>query len=197
MDPTEPEETTASEPMNVEVPSDGTDSSKESGAPEFVTLEKRFWALKDVLRVILILLTLAVAGALTLVLLPQSTVDGMIQKIQARHAVSSPEQIAFLYLGDETANNELRVRGVVRNITAVPIEQLDAIVRLFAHDRRLLETTVVRMSKETINTGEISQFELVYPNYGSEFGSYSVEFKLRQGSVVPYKDMRTIQPRAN
>jgi hypothetical protein len=51
------------------------------------------------------------------------------------------------------------------------------------------------MSKETIDPGAIAQFELVYPKYEAEFGSYSVEFKLRQGAVVPYKDMRVAQER--
>ncbi len=46
------------------------------------------------------------------------------------------------------------------------------------------------MSKEIISPGEIAQFALVYPDYKQEFGSYSVEFKLRQGTVLPYKDMR-------
>jgi hypothetical protein len=49
---------------------------------------------------------------------------------------------------------------------------------------------VVRMNKETIAPDEVAQFELVYPNYKGDFASYSVEFKLRQGPLVRYKDMR-------
>ena len=59
-----------------------------------------------------------------------------------------------------------------------------------------METTVVRMSKETIAPDEVAQFELVYPNYRSEFASYSVEFKLRQGAIVRYKDMRGTRTQA-
>jgi hypothetical protein len=171
------------------------DAFDELAAPTFVTLEKRHWVLGDVVRVILILLGLAVAGALTIVILPQPMTDRIIRKLEARHSASNPEQIGFLYLGDETAGNEFRVRGVVRNIAARPIDQLDAIIRLYSNNRTLLETAVVRMSRETIDPGAIAQFELVYPEYSSAFGSYSVEFKLRQGSVMPYKDMRTLQER--
>ena len=104
--------------------------------------------------------------------------------------MARPEKIAFLYLGDEVKGTEFQIRGVVRNISPVPIEQLDAAVRFYAHDGTILETTVVRMSKETIAPDEIAQFELVYPNYRMEFAKYSVEFKLREGALVPYKDMR-------
>jgi hypothetical protein len=171
------------------------DVSSEIAAPAFVTLEKRHWVLSDLVRVILILLSLAVAGALAIVFLPQPMADRIIQKLEARHSDSNPEQIGLLYLGDETAGDELRVRGVVRNIAALPIDQLDAFIRLYSHNRTLRETAVVRMSKETIDPGTIAQFELVYPKYGAEFGSYSIEFKLRQGPVIPYKDMRTAQER--
>jgi hypothetical protein len=195
LDPDNTDQTAADKPIPSEAPSDLADSSNEPNAPAFVTLEKQHWILGDLARVILICLSLVAAGALIVVFLPQLTVDRMIQGLEARHAISNPEQIGFLYLGDDSANNELRVRGVVRNITALPIEQLDAIIRLYAHDRTLLETAVVRMSKETIDPGAIAQFELVYPKYEAEFGSYSVEFKLRQGAVVPYKDMRVAQER--
>lgn len=177
--------------------SDVATSGQVAEAPVFATLQRRPWMLIDLLRVLLIVLSLAVAGVLALVLLPQPAVDGLVRNLQARHEVSNPEQIAFLYLGDEIAGNELHIRGVVRNITAVPIEQLDAIVRFYAHDRSLLETTIVRLSKELIGPGEIAQFELVYPNYQMEFTGYSAEFKLRQGSLVPYKDMRTMQAQSN
>jgi hypothetical protein len=196
LNPNEPNQSPLNDEGKAESPADLAASPQEPDVPEFVTLGNRHWVLTDLLRVLLIALSLAVAGALILMLLPQSAFDGLIQNLQARHAVAQPEQIAFLYLGDETANNELRIRGVVRNITAVQVEQLDAIIRLYAHDRSLLETTVIRMSKDTIDPGAIAQFELVYPNYGSQFGSYSVEFKLRQGSIVPYKDMRTFQERS-
>jgi hypothetical protein len=175
--------------------SDVAASSQAVEAPVFATLQRRPWMLIDLLRVLLIVLSLAVAGVLALVLLPQPAVDGLVRNLQARHEGANPEPIAFLYLGDEIANNELHIRGVVRNITAVPIEQLDAIVRFYAYDRSLLETTIVRMSKDIIDPGEIAQFELVYPNYQMEFTGYSAEFKLRQGALVPYKDMRTRQAR--
>jgi hypothetical protein len=158
--------------------------------PEFAILQRRSLALVDLLRALLIAVSLAVAAALILAILPQPSVDRLAQRLLARHGASQPEMIAFLYLGDDLRDGNFRIRGVIRNISTVPIEQLDAAIRLYAHDRSILETTVVRMSKETIDPGDIAQFELVYPDYRQEFGSYSVEFKLRKGDVLPYKDMR-------
>jgi hypothetical protein len=71
------------------------------------------------------------------------------------------------------------------------MEKLDAAVRLYAHNGNILETTIIRMNKETIAPDEVAQFELVYPNYKDELMKYAVEFKLRDGGLVPYKDMRT------
>jgi hypothetical protein len=172
-----------------------TDSSKSAGTPAFGTLEKRHWMLTDLFRVLLIILSLVVAAGFILILLPQPSIDKIAQNLQSRKDAARQEKIAFLYLGDEIANNELHVRGAVRNITPAPIEQLDAIIRFYSHDRILLETTIVRMNKETIAPDEIAQFELVYPNYRLEFGSYSAEFKLRQGDPMLYKDMRATQAR--
>ena len=114
----------------------------------------------------------------------------MAQGLQSRHAGASPEKIALLYLGDETMEGTLRIRGIVRNITADPIEKLDAAIRFFARDGNLLETILVRMDKETIAPDEIARLELVVPNHTMEYAGYALEFKLRQGETVAYKDMR-------
>jgi hypothetical protein len=163
---------------------------KPSSAPEFVTLQRRSWMIADMLRGLLILLSLVVAAGFILILLPQRSVDELAAGIQNRRQSSQPVAIAFLYLGDKIEGNEFRIRGAVRNITTEPIEKLDAVIRLYSHDGSLIETAVVRMNKEIIAPDEIAQFDLVYPDYKSQFASYSVEFKLRQGDFVPYKDMR-------
>mgnify|MGYP001583574744 CR=1 FL=1 len=59
---------------------------------------------------------------------------------------------------------------------------------------QILETAVVRMNREVIAPEEVAQFELVYPNYKMDFGSYSVAVTLRRGALVPYKDMRKTRP---
>jgi hypothetical protein len=158
--------------------------------PSFTTLHAKPWLALDLLRVLLVLLSLVVAAGFTLIVLPQRTVDKMTQRLEARNGVAQQEQLSFLYLGDDVKDNEFHIRGVIRNITTAPIEQLDAAVRLYAHDGNILQTTIVRMNKETIAPDEIAQFELVYPNYRMEFGKYSVDFKLREGGFVSYKDMR-------
>jgi len=185
----EEEEPDHVEPAPAEAAGDRPAVIQAPPAPAFETLQRPF-ALADLLRALLIVISLFVALGLVLVLLPQNAVDGLAQRLLARHQASRPEKIAFLYLGDRLADNAFTIRGVVRNISAEPIEQLDATLRLYAHDGSILETTVVRMNKNTIAPGEIAQFELVYPDYRQDFGSYSVEFKLRQGAVLPYKDMR-------
>jgi hypothetical protein len=158
--------------------------------PSFEILGRRPGLAWDLLRAALLVLALIIAAGLTLVALPQSAVDGLASKFEARYAAAQQEKIALLYLGDDMNGNDFRIRGLVRNISILPIEQLDAAVRLYSHDGTILETTVVRMNKETIAPNETAQFELVYPDYKMDFGSYSVDFKLRQGSPVDYKDMR-------
>jgi hypothetical protein len=160
-------------------------------SPSFATVHAKPWLVTDLLRVLLVLLSLVVAAGFVLIVLPQPTIDKMTQSLEARHGTAQQEMIALLYLGDEVKDNEFHIRGVIRNITTSPIEQLDAAVRLYAHDGTILQTTIVRMNKETITPDEIAQFELVYPNYKMEFAKYSVDFKLRDGGFVSYKDMRT------
>ena len=171
-------------------PADKTPLHASVPEPSFEILGRRPGLIWDALRGALIVLALIVAAGFTLVVMPQSAVDRMAGNLEARHGAEQQEKIALLYLGDDMNGNDFRIRGLVRNISSDPIEQLDAAVRLYSHDGTILETTVVRMSKETVNPNETAQFELVYPNYKMDFGSYSVDFKLRQGSAVDYKDMR-------
>ena len=167
-----------------------TPAASRSSGPALKTLDRRSSAIFDFLRVLLIPLSLIVAAGFLLILLPQSTTDRWVQDLQLRSDASGEEQIALLYLGHQLGDGEFKVRCVVRNITAEPMEQLDAAVRLYSSSGDLLETAIVRMDKENLNPDEIGRFELVYPGYRSEFSSYSVDFKLRRGEFVRYKDMR-------
>ena len=121
----------------------------------------------------------------------QGKFDQFAQTMQERRAGAKQEQLGFLYLGDEVKDKDFHIRGVVRNITDQQLDSLDAAIRLYAPDGRLMQTAVVRMDKETIAPDETAEFHLVYPNYESQIGSYSVDFRWRDGVVVPYKDMRT------
>jgi len=170
-------------------PDDAAEPARQT--PAFQILEARHWILADLFRVFLVILSIVVAAGFVLVLLPQLTVDRIARDLRSRSRNALQEQIAFLYLGDQIENNEFKIRGVVRNVTTAPIEKLDAAIRLYSPDGTVLETTVVRMDKEIIAPDEIAQFNLIYPNYKSEFASYSVEFKLREGALVPYRDMRS------
>ena len=143
------------------------------------------------LRGALILLALVVAGGFILILLPERTVRSMAQLLQATRAAEIPnERIALLYLGDEITGKDFHIRGIVRNISPEPVEKVDAAVRLHASDGSLLETVVARLDLETIAPDATSEFHVVFPDYKGEFGSYSVDFKLRGGDSVPYKDRR-------
>jgi hypothetical protein len=158
------------------------------------TLQSRPSAGMDLLRVALVILTFVVAAGFILILLPQRSVDTMSEGLQARSgAAQKQELIALLYLGDEVKDKEFHIRGVIRNITTQPIEKLDASIRLYGSDGNLLETAIVRMDKETFAPDETAQFDLVYLNYSMQFSRYAVDFKLRQGDLVPYKDMRGLR----
>ncbi len=148
----------------------------------------------DILRAALILLAVCVAIGLILVVLPDGTIDGIAQSLRLRHGeLPQQEPIALLYLGDESNGKEFHVRGVIRNISTLPIEALDAAVRLYAPDGTLTETTIVRMDSEVIAPDATSTFHLKYLDYDGRFGSYSVDFRLRQGTALPFKDMRETQ----
>jgi hypothetical protein len=156
-----------------------------------LALQRRSPVTLDILRGALIMAAIVVVAALLLVLMPQSTVDRMGVALQPRNAPGPPpEKLAFLYLGDEVKDNQFHIRGVVRNISAQPIEQLQATVRLYAPDRTLLETQVVRMDSETVFPNATASFHLSFSEYRGQFGSYSLDFKLAQGDAVPYKDVR-------
>jgi hypothetical protein len=147
--------------------------------------------LSEIMRAALILLALCIAAAFILIMVPEGTVDRMAQSLRLKSGQLPPqERISLLYLGDETKGKEFHIRGVIRNISTQPIEKLDALVRLYAADGSLLETAVVRMDMETIAPDATSSFNLAYPDYAGQFGSYAVDFKLRQGDAVPFKDMR-------
>ena len=160
-------------------------------APSFQTVERPPSAAADLLHGALILLAFVVAAGFILVLIPQGKFDRLAQGIQERRAGAKQEQLAFLYLGDQVQDKDFHIRGLIRNITDQPLENLNADVRLYAPDGRLMETAVVRMDKTTIAPDETSEFHLVYPNYEQQIGSYSVDFRWPDGVVVPYKDMRT------
>jgi len=155
------------------------------------TLQSRPSLAMDLLRVGLVILALVVAAGFILIVLPQRAVDTMSQDLQARSGIAPKQDlVALLYLGDEVKDKEFHVRGVVRNITTQPIEKLDASIRLYGSGGSLLETAIVRMDKETFAPDETAEFHLVYLNYDMQFSRYAVDFKLRQGDLVPYKDMR-------
>ena len=150
----------------------------------------------DLMRGSLIVLSLVVAAGFFLILLPQSTLDGVAESLRLRNApLPVPESISLLYLGDETQGKEFRIRGVIRNISPEPIEKLDAAVRLYASDGTLLETAIVRMDAESIAADATSTFTLSYPDYNGQFARYSLDFKLRQGDILSYKDMRAAHER--
>ena len=147
--------------------------------------------LGEIMRGVLILLALCVAAGLILISMPEGTIDRMAQSLRLRKGETPPQEgISLLYLGDEIKGKEFHIRGVIRNISTQPIEKLDAQIRLYAPDGILIETTVVRMDAEVIAPDATSSFNLAYPDFTGQFGSYSIDFKLRQGQAMPYKDMR-------
>lgn len=146
------------------------------------------WA--DLARALLLLAGVAAAAALLLVLLPDRTFDSMTRALHSRHAGGAAERIALLYLGDAPGDETFRIRAVVRNISADPIDGLDAAVRLYARDGSLTETVIARMDRETVGPGELARLEVALVGGRPQVGAYSVEFKLRGGEALAYRDMR-------
>jgi len=144
----------------------------------------------DLLRILLIVLALVVAAGFVLILIPQVTFDRAAQSLEERSGKAGQEQIALLYLGDEIKDQRFYVHGLIRNITTQPIEKIDAAIRLYFMDGSLAETDLVRMNKETIAPDDTAEFQLVYPDYNSQFGSYAVDFKYRNGDFLFHRDMR-------
>ncbi len=164
--------------------------------PLFQSLQPQTSVAADIIRGALILLAFAVTLSLVTVCLPQGAFDKVAETMRIRKSEPPPqEKIALLYLGDEARGTEFHIRGVVRNIIEAPVEQLDAVIRLYAPDRTLLETAVVRMDSELIPPDAVATFHLTYPEYHKQFGSFSLDFKQRQGDLVPYKDLRAMRVR--
>lgn len=144
----------------------------------------------------LAMLALVVGAGFVLILMPQGAVDRIAGLLAERSPSAPPqEKISFLYLGDEVSDGAFHVRGVVRNITDRPIEKLDATVRFYVPSGQLAETRSVRMDSELIGPDATAQFHLVVPDYRGQFSSYAVEFVLRGGEAVPYKDIRGVRGR--
>lgn len=147
--------------------------------------------LERALRGSLIFLAAIVALGFVVIVLPQGSVGNLVQLFQASRASELPsEKIALLYLGDELRGSDFQIRGIIRNISTEPITKLDAAVRLYSVENVLLETKVVRSDSEIIAPDAVSEFLLVYQHYGGQFSSYSVDFALRTGEPVSYKDRR-------
>ena len=162
--------------------SPGTFPTKTSGA----------WI--DLGRAIILLAGVITLSGVALVLLPQSAVDKIAARLEDRHSAAEHEKIALLYLADEFTNDTFRVRGIIRNIDTAPAERIDAVVRLYSRERALLETVIVRLDKDVIEPNDFARLELTIPGHTEGFAGYAVEFKLREGGVLPYKDMRRQNP---
>jgi hypothetical protein len=165
--------------------------SRARATPDTEAVENRRFLLFGMVRGAILVLSLALAGCLILVLAPETAIEKMTRVMRSTRAAEIPAPpVALLYLGDETKGTEFHIRGFVRNISPRPIESLDASIRLYAPDGSLLETTVARMDVASIPPDATAEFHLVYPDYSGRFTSYSVDFKLRSGEFLPYKDWR-------
>jgi hypothetical protein len=170
-------------------------SNAEYGSPAqqasiFSTPQKPSGIWLDLLRGVLLILSLLIIAAVTLVLLPQRALDTIVHQFESRHSSPIQERIALLYLGDEIENGSFRIRGVVKNIAAGPIEKMDAAVRLYDREGSATKTVLIRLDKEVIDPGAIARLDLVIPNYKMDISGYAVEFQLRDGEKISYKDLR-------
>ena len=144
----------------------------------------------DIGRAVILTVGVIALTGVTLVLLPQNTVEKIAARLESRHNGAEYEKIALIYLADEFTDGAFRIRGIIRNITDAPTERIDGVVRLYNRQRALMETVVVRLDKDIIAPNDFARLELTVPKYNEGFAGYAVEFKLREGGGVPYKDIR-------
>jgi len=149
----------------------------------------------DLCRAVILIAGVVALMGVVLVLLPQKSIDKMAARLESRHGGAEYEKIALIYLADEFTDGAFRIRGVIRNIAADPAERIDAVVRLYNNGRTLLETVVVRLDKEIIAPNDFARLEMTVPGYDEGFAGYAVEFKLREGGILPYKDLRGTIPK--
>jgi hypothetical protein len=156
----------------------------------FATPSQPVW--RDAGRVAILVAAFVAAAAVVLVALPQGAVEALAGRLEARRRTSEPEKVALLYLGDafDEAGGTYRIRGVVRNVSPRPLGQMDAIVRLYNRNRVLLEAVIVRLDKDALAPGDFARLNLTIPKETEGFAGYAVEFKLRGGEALPYKDLR-------
>jgi len=147
-----------------------------------------FWT--DLCRFLILIAGVIALLGVALVALPQSAVDELAARFESRRGGAEQEKIALLFLADEFTGGAFRIRGVIRNISAAPAERIDAVVRLYSRERTLLETVVARLDKDVIEPNDFARLELTVPGHTEGFAGYAVEFKLRDGDILPYKDMR-------
>jgi hypothetical protein len=145
----------------------------------------------DLCRALIIIAGVTALLGVALILLPQSAVDKIAARLEIRHRGAEHEKIALIYLTDEFTDGAFRIRGIVRNIAETPMERIDAAVRLYSNGRALLETVVVRLDKEILAPDDFARLEMTVPGHTEGFAGYAVEFKLRDGGILPYKDMRS------
>jgi hypothetical protein len=145
------------------------------------------WA--DLCRGLILVAGFIATVGIALVALPQSAVDKLAERLESRRG-GEQEKIALLFLADESTGGAFRLRGVIRNISDAPAERIDAVVRLYSRERTLIETVVARLDKDIIEPNDFARLELTVPAHTEGFAGYAVEFKSREGGVLPYKDMR-------
>jgi hypothetical protein len=151
-------------------------------------LQKKSGVLTDICRALILIAGFIALSGVALVILPYSAIEKIAARIEGRGG--EQEKIALLYLTDEFTGSAFRIRGVVRNISAAPAERIDAVVRLYDGKRSLLETVIVRLDKDILAPDDFARLELTVPEHTEGFAGYAVEFKLREGGVIPYIDMR-------
>jgi len=78
------------------------------------------------------------------------------------------------------------LQGEVWNQTKGPIENIQAVVRIWGNDQRLLDTVTVPVEPNVVPTSQAASFNLTYNKNSPFLYGYEVGFQSADGKVIPH-----------
>jgi len=78
------------------------------------------------------------------------------------------------------------LQGEVWNQTKAPIENVQAVVRIWGNDRQLLDTVTVAIEPKVLPPSQAASFNLTYNKNSPFLYGYDVAFQAGDGKVIPH-----------
>lgn len=129
--------------------------------------------------------------------LPQTTVDGWVQRLESgSQAVSqsslvNPEKLDLVKLDDEWSSQSFEVSCIVRNRTNEVIRGGEAVIKLYGR-KGIITTLVVELDASEIGPNQRAGFRTSYkltPDT-DPLTHYEISFKRKDGTPLLHQDLR-------